>query len=1357
MHTNENPTDASLRATVASGGKHNSRCFAWVGLVALVVAVTGCGVSFNTLPTVTLSPPSVSWHKVDIGNTSGQKIITVTNTSPAKAIPLTISSINLSENFIETADTCPIAPQLLAPGASCTISVAFRPQGSGTLTGTLSLTDNATNTPSTVALSALGGVGFLLFDPTSLDFSGVAASTVSQPQTATLTNEGTTPVTIAAITPSAHFSEGDNCPVSPNTLAPGGSCTVTVTSNPVASGAVTGAINVKDNFGNITQLYLSGSDQGRQAVGALGFTPSSLVWGKVAVGGTSAAKTITVTNTQSASVSFSNIATGRDYTITASTCPLAPATLGGGQTCTVSIAFRPGTAGPITELLTFTDNAQGSPQALALNGTGIVGDMLFAPTAISFAGVDPGQVSPAQTATLTNETQNSLNLASVTISSHFAQTNNCPPTLGPQASCTFEVTANPTSDGTFTGSVNVKDSLGNSAQLYLKGQGGNTDKVLSFSPNPMVWGTLDIGQTSGAKVLTVDNGQTVPLTIYSISISQDFIETASTCQTAPSTVAAGASCTISLAFRPLSAGAKSEVITFTDDAPGGNQSVSLRGTGAVGPLLFQPASLVFAGVNPNTASQAQTATLTNEQASSITLASISLSGHFVQTNDCPGTLAPSASCTVTVTSNPVIDGPTNGSVNVTDGSGATTQLYLSGMGGIPIDSGSSGSNEKKVSPSSLFPGAGEGIPDESEVRVLITPQGSCVEPMHNEQLTATVSSTSNSMVDWYVDGVRNGTNSSGVILADGMYLAPSISGTHMIKAVSQADQSASSFTNVVVTNTPEFSIYPSSASLPPGGQHQFQLQVCGVPDTDGVTYSVDGIDGGNAAVGEITTEGIYTAPSAAGKHVIKATDRSLNTSSSAAVTVFSGVTVDFGSRTNHNYPIPAGMLGASHIDDLHSPGDMEILSEAGLKLSRTEALIPQVYATQKPDWSKIDQRIANLQAEGMHVVLQVVSTPPWLQPKPNPCGAGSTAVIPADVQAWARIAASYVAHMDASFPGVVTDYEIWNQPDTSGLCGSDKLGEYESLYAAAAPLMKKQAAEDGVSIRVGGPATASPNSEWISALLSDAATAPYVDFVSYHNLMQGSSQAGATWDTYNGTTPVYQITQGTTGAAAAYSKVAGVVAAGKQPGGARTPIYIDGYKTSRAAAQDCCRNDPTYSPVSNALYVSDLLDSVYSGTAAVPGRLIYPAANAYPYFCLLGTWDASMDCAYSPGSLPVPYPQYYTYQLLASPNYLDLNSGGYMAASITPPVGAGSLAVTAFYTEARDSILIVNPTSTSYPQITITAQKIGLGAPQAIVYQIVNGNQIISSSLPLTASGSSYTGTISIPQYSVMAVAIVGQ
>ena len=54
-----------------------------------------------------------------------------------------------------------------------------------------------------------------------------------------------------------------------------------------------------------------------------------------------------------------------------------------------------------------------------------------------------------------------------------------------------------------------------------------------------------------------------------------------------------------------------------------------------------------------------------------------------------------------------------------------------------------------------------------------------------------------------------------------------------------------------------------------------------------------------------------------------------------------------------------------------------------------------------------------------------------------------------------------------------------------------------------------------------------------------------------------------------------------------------------------------------------------------------------------------------------------MDCLYSVDATPVPYPQYFAYDLIASPEYLGLVAGGYMAKSISTPTGGGGLATTA--------------------------------------------------------------------------------
>ena len=131
-----------------------------------------------------------------------------------------------------------------------------------------------------------------------------------------------------------------------------------------------------------------------------------------------------------------------------------------------------------------------------------------------------------------------------------------------------------------------------------------------------------------------------------------------------------------------------------------------------------------------------------------------------------------------------------------------------------------------------------------------------------------------------------------------------------------------------------------------------------------------------------------------------------------------------------------------------------------------------------------------------------------------------------------------------------------------------------------------------------------------------------------------------------------------------------------------------------------------------------------------------------------------MDCLYSAGATPVPYPQYYAYQLFSSPNYLGLSGGGYMAKSINTPTGGGGLATTAFYTSTQDSVVIINPTSTSYPQITVTLANPGFSDAQGTLYQIQNGSAINSTPISFSSQGTSRSTTIEAPPYSVQAIAL---
>jgi len=97
------------------------------------------------------------------------------------------------------------------------------------------------------------------FNPSSLTFGNQAQTTTSPPQTSAITNNGTAPLTITAITTTGDFGQTNTCGTLPATFAPGAGCNVSVTFTPTAAGTRTGTVNVADNAaGSPHQLGLTG-------------------------------------------------------------------------------------------------------------------------------------------------------------------------------------------------------------------------------------------------------------------------------------------------------------------------------------------------------------------------------------------------------------------------------------------------------------------------------------------------------------------------------------------------------------------------------------------------------------------------------------------------------------------------------------------------------------------------------------------------------------------------------------------------------------------------------------------------------------------------------------------------------------------------------------------------------------------------------------------------------------------------------------------------------------------------------------------------------------------------------------------
>jgi centrosomal CEP192-like protein/HYDIN/CFA65/VesB family protein len=307
-------------------------------------------------------------------------------------------------------------------------------------------------------------------------------------------------------------------------------------------------------------------------------TPTSLTFGTVAVGVTSPVKKVTLKNSGAAALAISSIAiTGTnstDFVKTATTCG---SSLAVNATCTISVDFKPAATGARSADLSITDNATGSPQMAPLSGTGTTAK--FAPASLGFGDVAIG-VSATKVITLTNIGTTALSITAIAITgtnaADFGQTHTCGASLAAGAKCTFSITFSPSVIGARSASLSVTNSAAGSPQLIPLTGVGTTAKL---APTSLNFGSVTVGTTTAAKTITLTNIGTTALTITSIALTGtgggDYLQT----HTCGASLAAGASCSISVQFKPTVTGARSAVIKVADNAAGSPQQVPLSGKG----------------------------------------------------------------------------------------------------------------------------------------------------------------------------------------------------------------------------------------------------------------------------------------------------------------------------------------------------------------------------------------------------------------------------------------------------------------------------------------------------------------------------------------------------------------------------------------------------------------------------------------------------------------------------------------------------------------------------------------------------------------------------------------------------------
>ena len=223
-----------------------------------------------------------------------------------------------------------------------------------------------------------------------------------------------------------------------------------------------------------TELYVLSSSAPAATLNA-----TSLSFPSQQVGTASSARAVTVTNTGKAPLLISSIAVvgsqADDFTLT-SACG---SSLAVGQSCIVSVVFKPVAAGAKSASVLIVDNAPGSQRSIALSGSGMAipePALTLSTTALSFASQSVGTASATRAVNLTNTGTAAVAISSIAVvgsqADDFTLRSACGSSLPVGRSCTLFIIFNPVAAGAKAAAILIADNAqGSQRSVALTGTG----------------------------------------------------------------------------------------------------------------------------------------------------------------------------------------------------------------------------------------------------------------------------------------------------------------------------------------------------------------------------------------------------------------------------------------------------------------------------------------------------------------------------------------------------------------------------------------------------------------------------------------------------------------------------------------------------------------------------------------------------------------------------------------------------------------------------------------------------------------------------------------------------------------------
>jgi hypothetical protein len=446
-------------------------------------------------PLASASPASINFGNQPQGSTSAGQVVTMTNTGnqPLAMSAVKVTGANVNEFPVTSSLGC-TEGQSVPAGGSCTVTVSFAPASQGPASAQIEFDDNSGGVSGSEQIVMLTGTGtqpspLASFTPTSLTFGTQTVGTTSAPQTVTLKNAGSAGLNVSSIgVTGANASsfgivaQGANpCPTGSSTLAIGATCTIAVTYQPAAAGNSTASLSFTDDAPASPQtVALSGNS----IEPAIQVSPTGLAFASQSVGTSSAAQAITVTNSGSSTLTINGVSVvGADEGDFKESDNCAGKSLGAAANCQANVTFSPAATGSRSATVNISDNAAGSPQTVALNGTATQAGIQISPGSVSFGNQAVQTTSSPVAITATNNGTGALQFSAVSIAgtnaADFAVSSDA--CLG--ANVSVAVNANCSMNVTFTPAC-VNSSGPVSATLVLANNAPGSPQNITLTGTP---------------------------------------------------------------------------------------------------------------------------------------------------------------------------------------------------------------------------------------------------------------------------------------------------------------------------------------------------------------------------------------------------------------------------------------------------------------------------------------------------------------------------------------------------------------------------------------------------------------------------------------------------------------------------------------------------------------------------------------------------------------------------------------------------------------------------------------------------------------------------------------------------------